>query len=188
LWLLASCSLALLALVLGIQFGFAYLATGLSPLAGVLGGEHGRDRTRAAAAGVMTWSSTRSVIGLVIALAIPKTFPERDLILVLAAVTIVGSILLQGLTLRAVVARAGLKAEGERDGEVGLAREAMEKAVAAPGPDCADGFDAARAALLKLRSHNQIGDEVLVELLRETDLTARASEGDALPGAGPPNP
>lgn len=187
-WLLASCSLALLALVLGIQVGFAYLATGLSPLAGVLGGEHGRGRPRAAAAGVMAWSSTRSVIGLVIALAVPRTFPERDLILVLAAVTIVGSILVQGLTLRAVVARAGLRAEGEREGEVELGRRAMEKAVAAPGTDCADGFDAARVALLQLRSRDQIGDEVLIELLRETDLTARASEGDALPGAGPPNP
>ena len=33
-----------------------------------------------------------------------------------------------------------------------------------------------------------VGDEVLVRMLRETDLTSRAAEGNALPGAGPPNP
>src|SRR3712207_9494280 len=59
---------------------------------------------RAAVAGVMSWASTRSVIGLVIALSVPAALPdghpfaERDLILAVAAVMIVGSVLLQGLT------------------------------------------------------------------------------------------
>jgi hypothetical protein len=39
-----------------------------------------------------------------------------------------------------------------------------------------------------LRERDRIGDEVLVRMLREADLTSRAAEGDALPGAGPPNP
>jgi CPA1 family monovalent cation:H+ antiporter len=41
---------------------------------------------------------------------------------------------------------------------------------------------------MHLREEDRIGDERLVAMLRETDLLARAAEGDALPGAGPPNP
>ena len=41
---------------------------------------------------------------------------------------------------------------------------------------------------MRLRERDRIGDEVLARMLRETDLTARAAEGDALPGAGSPNP
>jgi CPA1 family monovalent cation:H+ antiporter len=142
----------------------------------------------------MTWSSTRSVIGLVIALSIPATlpdgrpFPERDLILVVAALVIVGSVLIQGLTVQAVVAWADLCDENETEREQDIARDAVETAMASPGRQHANGFDAARQALVRLREEDRIGDEVLHSMLRETDLVARASEGDALPGAGPPNP
>jgi CPA1 family monovalent cation:H+ antiporter len=52
----------------------------------------------------------------------------------------------------------------------------------------AERFADARRELVRLREGDQIGDEVLTGMLREMDLAARASEGDALPGAGPPNP
>jgi CPA1 family monovalent cation:H+ antiporter len=58
----------------------------------------------------------------------------------------------------------------------------------APQREHANGFDAARQALLALREGDRIGDEVLVRMLGETDLRARVTEGSALPGAGPPNP
>jgi CPA1 family monovalent cation:H+ antiporter len=142
----------------------------------------------------MTWSSTRSVIGLVIALSIPaslpdgRPFPERDLILVVSALMILGSVLLQGLTLRAVVVGASLRAESEQAREAEEARRAMAAAAAAPSREHVNSFDAARQALLRLREQNRIGDEVLISMLREADLASRAAEGNALPGAGPPNP
>jgi CPA1 family monovalent cation:H+ antiporter len=194
LWQPLLAAAGLLALVLLVQFGFAYLAAGLPPVAGALGSDRGGGSRRVRAAGVMAWSSTRSVIGLVIALSIPATlpdgrpFPERDLILVVAALAIVGSVLLQGLTLGAVVAGADLSDQGEREREQALARRAVEDALASPGREHANGFDAARQALMHLREEDRIGDERLVAMLRETDLLARAAEGDALPGAGPPNP
>ena len=142
----------------------------------------------------MAWSSIRSVIGLVIALSIPATlpdgrpFPERDLILVVAALVIVGSVLVQGLTVRAVVTWANLADEEENEREQDLARRTAEESLASPGREHANGFDVARQTLVRLREQDRIGDEVLVAMLRETDLVARASEGNALPGAGPPNP
>ena len=110
------------------------------------------------------------------------------MILAITALTIIGSVLLQGLTLRLVVERAGLRDEGEDEREEQAARQAVEAALARPEAEQADGFDTARQTLVRLRERNHIGDEVLIRMLRETDLTARAAEGDALPGAGPPNP
>jgi hypothetical protein len=139
-------------------------------------------------------SSTRSAIGLVIALSIPaslldgRSFPERDLILVVSALTILGSVFLQGLTLRAVVVWASLRTESEQAREAEEARRAMATAAAAPSREHVNGFDAARQTLLRLREQNRIGDEVLISMLREADLASRAAEGNALPGAGPPNP
>jgi CPA1 family monovalent cation:H+ antiporter len=131
---------------------------------------------------------------LVIALPIPTALPdgsafsERDLTLVVAALVIPGSVLLQGLSLHAVVARAGLNVEQEQEREEEAARQLMEAATAFPGRENASGFDAAHQALLQLPEQNEIGDEVLISMLRETDLASPAAEGDALPGAGPPNP
>ncbi|HKG77323.1 MAG TPA: cation:proton antiporter [Beijerinckiaceae bacterium] len=193
-WVVALCAVGVLAVVLILQFAFAYPATGLQPIANALDGRRGDGNPRLATAGVMAWSCTRSTIGLVIALSIPATLPggqpfhERDLILAVAALTIIGSVLMQGLTLRHFIDRAALRDDAEEEREESEARQAIEIALAKPGREHANGFDAARQALLKLRERDRIGDEVLVRMLRETDLTSRAAEGDALPGAGPPNP
>ncbi len=190
--LLAAAGVLLLVLI--IQFTFSYLAALTQPIAGALVNRNHPGANRWTASAVMAWSSTRSVIGLVIALSVPaaladgSAFPERDLVLVVAALVILGSVVLQGLTLRAVVGRTGLSNEEEQHREEEVARRVMEAANASPGQDHANGFDSARQALLHLREQNQIGDEVLISMLRETDLSSRAAEGDALPGAGPPNP
>ncbi len=87
-----------------------------------------------------------------------------------------------------MVARASLSDEDEQRREEATARGAIEQALAEPRQEHANGFDAARQALVRLRETDRIGDEVLVAMLRETDLVARAAEGDAMPGSGPPNP
>lgn len=189
---LGTAALGILVVVMGVQFAFSFAATLLKPLAHSLAAR--TTGGRSAAAAVMAWGSTRSVLGIIIALAIPATlpdgrpFPDRDLILLVGAIVIVSSVLLQSLTLNAAVELASLGDEGEREREEALARDAMASAASAPRTEHANAFDAARQKLLALRRTNQIGDEVLISMLRETDLSARVSEGDALPGAGPPNP
>ncbi len=192
---LAGAAASLLAVVVAIQAAFAFAAAGLAPIAPALAARGGATITRrAGAALVMAWSSTRSVIGLVIALSMPAAlpdgtpFPDRDLVLAVAALLIVGSVLIQGLSLRAVVERAALHDESDQRREEAAARRAVEEALEDPAPAGPDGFAAARRALVALRERDGIGDEVLTAMLRETDLVARAREGDALPGAGPPNP
>jgi CPA1 family monovalent cation:H+ antiporter len=179
----------LLALVLAVQFAFSFAAAALPYPAEELGTREAP--ARAPVAGVMTWASTRSVIGLVIALSIPATLPDgspfagRDLILALAALTIVGSVLLQGLTLGAAVRWSGLGQPDPAEGERQAAQEAVERARTEDG---GSAFDAGRRAVLGLRAENRIGDEVAREMLRETDLRQRATEDSPLPGAGPPSP
>jgi CPA1 family monovalent cation:H+ antiporter len=197
-WQVAGAATTILALVMLVQWLGSLVAAHLPPLSHALADED--PATRAAAAGVMAWASTRSVIGLVAALSIPATLPDgeptpgRDLVLVVAALVILGSVLLQGLTLRAAVRRAGLSAPTEAKAEEAKARQAAAQArEAAPG-DAADpeALDAERRVLMRLRGRDEIGDEALRKLLREGDLRARAAEaergGDATPGAGPPQP
>src|SRR5918912_2961342 len=132
-WRLAASAAGLLGIVLAVQFAFSLAAAVLKPIAGALGNQR-PGSSRLAAAGVMAWASTRSVIALVIGLAIPATlpngwpFPERDLILVVAALLVVGSVLLQGLSLRAVVWRAELCEEGEEQREEDAAKRAIAEA------------------------------------------------------------
>lgn len=182
----------LLAVVLAVQYA-AGLAT--AALTGVP--RTGGRLPVAKAAAVMSWASTRSVVGLVIALSVPATLPdgrgfaERDLVLVVAALMIVGSIVLQGLTLRLAVRGAGLGDREDDRREEKLAERAMAEArpeAASEDSPVVNDFDAARRALLRLRETDRIGDEVLRRMLRETDLRSRAAEKGSLPGAGPPNP
>lgn len=190
-WLVGSAA-GLLATLLAVQYALALTATVMPPVARTVR-ERGETRARLAAAGVMTWGSTRSAVGLLVALSIPATlphgepFPDRELILVVGALVILGSVLLQGLTLRPAVRSAALADAGEEHGEERLARETM-RAASPHGSPAPDALAAERQALVRLREEDRIGDEVLRRMLRETDLRERVGEGDALPGAGPPNP
>lgn len=192
-WRMAGTAAALLGVVLLVQFAFTYLSTALPPLAAAVRDRResgaGGSNTRASTAAVMTWACTRSVIGLVVALSLPPTLDDRGLVLVVAALLILGSVLLQGLTLRSAVGAAALGEEAEEKREEELATR-VAKAAAEEAPAEEDGLCAARRALLGLRETNRIGDEVLRKMLREADLKARAAEGlaAALPGAAPPNP
>ena len=176
------------------QFAFAYLSTALPPLAAAARerrgrGEGGAVETRAATAALMAWACTRSVIGLVLALSLPPALEARGLVLVVASLLILGSVLLQGLTLRPAVRAAALGEEAEEEREVHLATRAATAAAEKSRAE-EDDLDAARRALFELRERDRIGDEALRKMLREADLRARAAEGPAaaLPGAAPPSP
>jgi len=63
---------------------------------------------------VLSWAGMRGVVTLAVALSIPEGFPGRDFILVTAFAVILGTVLIQGMTLGRVIAWAGLsEPEGE---------------------------------------------------------------------------
>jgi CPA1 family monovalent cation:H+ antiporter len=63
----------------------------------------------------VSWAGMRGVVSLAAALALPLDMPQRDLILVLAVVIILGTLGVQGLTLPWVIRRLGIEAPDPHD-------------------------------------------------------------------------
>ena len=100
---------------------------------------------------VVGWAGMRGIVTLAAAFAIPETlpggapFPHRDLILLCAFTVVFGTLVLQGLTLKPLVRRAGLTDDDTVKTEVRLGRtEAYGALLAAIGDD-----DTLAARLLK---------------------------------------
>jgi Na+/H+ antiporter len=79
---------------------------------------------------VVGWCGMRGTVTLAAALALPANFPFRDLILTTAFGVTLGTLVLQGLTLRPLILRLGIKDDGAVEHEVRLARvESLRAAV-----------------------------------------------------------
>jgi monovalent cation/hydrogen antiporter len=94
-------------------------------------------------AAVVGWCGMRGTVTIAAALALPTDFPFRDLILTTAFGVVLGTLVLQGLTLRPLLLRLQLEDDGTVDREVRLARvETLRAALAAtaatPGAESAD--------------------------------------------------
>src|SRR5918911_2174206 len=117
---------------------------------------------------VMAWSGMRGAVSLAVALAIPLTtdagapFPKRDLIIFLTFAVIFFTLVVQGLSLPALIHRLGISDGGaDADEEVrALAYQHMVQIV----------LGAQRAALLRMRSEGKLSNEVMNRILRDLDL------------------
>src|SRR3954470_19869587 len=113
---------------------------------------HGRRDTvdlTGRAAAVIGWCGMRGTVTLAAALALPTgggdgaAFPYRDLILVTAFGVVLGTLVVQGLTLRPLMLRLHLEEDDSVDREVRLARvetlrSAVEAAATCPGAATAE--------------------------------------------------
>jgi CPA1 family monovalent cation:H+ antiporter len=106
------------------------------------------------------WEGMRGAVSLAAALAIPLTingqepFPQRDLLIFLVYVTILVTLLLQGLSLPWLIRRLGLAG-------LGAAKEAMTEARAR-----LKAVDAALDRLEELREEDEFDDDVLERMRR----------------------
>lgn len=194
-WAAVTAAIGILVIALTNGWLGSLVSIRLAPVAAALAEENAAGR--AAAAGVMAWASTRSVLGLVVVLSVPTTWPdgtpfaERGLLLLVAALVILASIGVQGLTLRQAVRGAALRGGGDAEREKEQARTAAAEAreeVTGDDAVCPEGLAAERRELLARRERDEIGDDALRSLLREADLRRRAAEKDGKPGALPPRP
>ena len=140
--------------------------------------EHRRSRVVA----VASWAGTRGVVPIAAALSIPLTthagsaFPHRDLLLVLATTCTAMTLVIQGLTLTAVVSRAGISDDGDtRSRELALARHAALSAAMNRLDELREREEASPAAIDGLRG------ELSDRLDRAADLLAAADAGDGAP-------
>ena len=85
---------------------------------------------------VVSWCGMRGIVTLAAALALPERFPQRDLIVFTAACVVLGTLVLQGLTLRPLVQLLALPHDDSVQDEVGQARaEATRAGLLALGQD-----------------------------------------------------
>ena len=77
---------------------------------------------------VLGWAGMRGAVSLAAAIALPATFPERDLLLFLTFTTILVTLVGQGLTLPALIRRLGVADDGASEHEELHAREIATQA------------------------------------------------------------
>ncbi len=74
---------------------------------------------------VVGWAGMRGIVTLATAYALPPEFPHRDLALLCAFCVVVGTLVLQGLTLRPLILALGLTSDGSVDREVRRAQDIL---------------------------------------------------------------
>ena len=105
------------------------------------------------AAAVAGWCGMRGTVTLAAALALPTDFPFRDLILTTAFGVTLGTLVVQGLTLRPLIMRLRLEDDGSVDREVRLARVETLHAALSAASECPE---AETAALVRHRYELQL--------------------------------
>ena len=74
---------------------------------------------------LVSWCGMRGLVTLATALALPSGFPDRDLIVLSAFVVVVGTLVVQGLTIRPLIRLLGIEADCSLYLEVSRGRVAM---------------------------------------------------------------
>lgn len=139
----AVCVVVILARIAWVTGAAAFSRWRCRPRTGGAPGPHDAVALTGRAAAVVGWCGMRGIVTLAAALALPTDFPFRDLILTTAFGVVLGTLVLQGLTLRPLLRRLRLEDDGTVDREIRLARvEALRAGLAAaatcPGAETAD--------------------------------------------------
>jgi CPA1 family monovalent cation:H+ antiporter len=124
---------------------------------------------------VIASSGMRGAVSLAAALALPGNFPHRNIVLFLTFAVIFTTLVLQGLTLPALIRRLGIRDDGTDEREELLARRAAT--------------DAALATIDRLAGEDWTRDETAERMralydYRRSRLAARAGETDDADGDG----
>lgn len=114
---------------------------------------------------LVAWSGMRGIVTLAAALALPSDFPQRDLLVLTAFAVVLGTLLVQGLSLKPLVRLLDIEDDGPVDREITLAwTRGLEAAIAS-----LDGEDSAE------------GRELLREYRAALELARSSDDGRALP-------
>jgi len=92
---------------------------------------------------VISWAGMRGIVSLAAAMALPPTFPYRELIVLTAFAVVLGTLLIQGLTLKPLLRTLDLHDDDPVGREAGVARErAFHAGLASFANDASPGADA----------------------------------------------
>lgn len=150
------------ALVLGIVVAarfvwvFSYAAVARLKLRWLgAGGWPGTAKPTARGSLVVSWCGMRGIVTLAAAYALPSGFPHRDLILLTAFCVVVGTLVLQGMTLRPLIRLLQLRDDDPVDREVRMACERIVNA----GLQVLDGDQSQEAEVIRRELESQRTEE-----------------------------
>jgi len=95
---------------------------------------------------VVAWCGMRGIVTLAAAFALPESFPYHDLMLLTAFAVVLGSLVIQGLTLRPLISALRLKDQNPLASEIARARAIAYRAAL----DEIDGDPSEEAEILRL--------------------------------------
>jgi CPA1 family monovalent cation:H+ antiporter len=128
----------------------------------LLGWRRTQDALSGAEGAVIAWAGMRGVVSLAAAQALPTAFPQRNLLLVLTFSVILATLVLQGLSLPALIRRLGLSEGGVAAREEAWARLAVTQAALAHLDALATGDQVPPALVDDLRWHYATRAHLLV--------------------------
>jgi len=105
---------------------------------------------------VISWSGMRGIVSLAAALALPAGFPYRDLIVFTAFIVVLGTLVIQGMTLKPLLHRLHLQDDDPVGRELRLARDrALESALVSFANDESPIAEAVRQELTAQLTHER---------------------------------
>jgi NhaP-type Na+/H+ or K+/H+ antiporter len=132
------------------------------------------DRTRLDAptirdTAVVGWTGMRGILTLAAAAAVPESVPGRNAIQAIALIVTLGTLLLQGMTIRPLIRWLRLDTSAEAENARVLRARGVEIATAA-GED----YDRQRLALSEAMMRGEVDEETARELIGDVDLRQAA--------------
>jgi monovalent cation/hydrogen antiporter len=104
---------------------------------------------------VVSWCGMRGIVTLAAAYALPSGFPNRDLILLTALCVVVGTLVVQGLTLRPLIRLLDLRDDDPVNRELRMACERIVRA----GLDLLDGDESQEAQVIRGELQSQLTEQ-----------------------------
>jgi Na+/H+ antiporter len=104
---------------------------------------------------IVSWCGMRGIVTLAAAYALPSDFPHRDLILLTSFCVVVGTLVLQGLTLRPLILLLNVRDDDPVNREVRMACERIMHA----GLQVLDGDESQEAQVLRSELEAQLAEQ-----------------------------
>ncbi|MFI5938351.1 cation:proton antiporter [Actinoplanes sp. NPDC051494] len=129
---------------------------------------------------IVGWTGMRGILTLAAAAAIPETtasgapFPGRNAIQAIALIVTLGTLLLQGTTIRRLITLLRIDTKPERDREAQMRHRAENLVATAATGTSDEDFDAQRTALSTAMMKGQVDEDTAKDLIAKIDLRQAA--------------
>jgi CPA1 family monovalent cation:H+ antiporter len=128
---------------------------------------------------ILSWSGMRGIVSLAAAMALPAAFPYRGLIVLTAFAVVLGTLVIQGLTLKPLLRLLNLRDDDPVGHEVQAARDrALQAALAILAADASPTADIVRQEVSVHLTRSDVAlDMAAVDRASHGDLRRRALDG-----------